>query len=197
MKKKLGRIFKVLSVLLSYPGEDYLNQIKEIEAIAADMPLDEFKNSINEFIAYIKTQSMVRLREIYTDAFDVSPATTMNLTYHILGDNEKRAGMLTRLQQVYQDAGYERISGELPDYLPLLLEFLSVCPEDTDVKLIWECFQHFDTYIDRLKQTSPAHSALLQPLADTAVKNIQSKEFSPRQNTAALSEEQNRLHQGL
>ncbi|MBI5589512.1 MAG: nitrate reductase molybdenum cofactor assembly chaperone [Deltaproteobacteria bacterium] len=197
MKKNLSRIYKILSVLLGYPGEDYLSQIKEIEVIAADMPPDEFKNSINEFIAYIRTRSMIRLREIYTDAFDVSPATTMNLTYHIWGDNEKRAGMLTRLQQVYQDAGYERISGELPDYLPMLLEFLSACPEDTDVKLIWECFQHFDTYIDRLKQMSPAHAALLQPLADTAVKYIQSKEFSPRQHAAELPGKLNRPYQEL
>ncbi|MFZ3048835.1 MAG: nitrate reductase molybdenum cofactor assembly chaperone, partial [Desulfatirhabdiaceae bacterium] len=95
MKKNLSRIFKVLSVLLCYPDDDYLSQIKEMEAIAADMPPDEFKNSIQAFLDYIKNQSAVQLREIYTAAFDVSPATTMNLTYHIWGDNEKRAGMLT------------------------------------------------------------------------------------------------------
>jgi nitrate reductase delta subunit len=196
MKKNLSHIFKVLSVLLCYPDDDYLSQIKEMEAIAADMPPDEFKNSIQAFLDYIKTQSAVQLREIYTAAFDVRPATTMNLTYHIWGDNEKRADMLTQLQQVYQDAGFERISGELPDHLPLLLEFLSVCPEDTDVRLIWQCFQKFDTYIDRLKQTSTAHSALLQPLADTAVKRLQSDEISPRQKATALPENQNQRFQG-
>ena len=164
MKNNLSRFFKIVSVLLDYPGEDYLSHIEEIEVITAGMPPDKFKNSINEFIAYIKSQPLARIREIYTDVFDVSPATTLNLTYHIQGDTEKRAGLLARLQQVYQDAGYERISGELPDYLPLLLEFLSVCAEDTDVNLIWECFQHFDTYVDRLRQTSAEYAFLLQPL---------------------------------
>lgn len=183
-KKDLNRIFKILSVLLQYPGKDYLTQIKEIEVIVASMPPNEFVNHISEFIIYIKTLPLIQLQETYTAAFDMSPATTMNLTYHIWGDNEKRADMLSRLQQVYQDAGYERTTGELPDYLPMMLEFLSVCPEAKDVELIWECLKHFNKYIDRLQQSAPAYSTLLQPLARMTVKRFQSEGISAQQITA-------------
>lgn len=184
MGKDLNHIFKLLSVLLQYPGKDYLSQIKEIEVIVASMPQNEFVNRISEFIIYIKTLPLIQLQETYTAAFDMSPATTMNLTYHIWGDNEKRADMLSRFQQVYQDAGYERTTGELPDYLPMMLEFLSLCPEAKGVELIWECFKHFDKYIDRLQQSAPAHSALLRPLAQMAVKHLQPKGISAQQIAA-------------
>jgi len=186
MARDFNVIFKILSGLLQYPDDDYLSQIKDIEAIVACRPPNEFENSITEFITYIKTQSLIHLQEIYTAAFDMNPATTMNLTYHIWGDNEKRADMLTRLQQVYQEAGYERATGELPDYLPMLLEFLSVCPEAKGVDWIWECFKHFDKYIDRLQQSAPAHSALLQPLARRAVNRFQSKGVSAQQISPGL-----------
>lgn len=180
MKQDLKTVFKVLSVLLHYPGKDYFRQISEVESILSDMPLDEFKISISEFITHIRTQSLIHLQETYTEAFDISPATSMNLTYHIWGDNEKRSGMLTRIQQVYQDFGYERITGELPDYLPLMLEFLSLCPDKKNETVIWECFQDFDIYITRLRPVAPLYSSLLQPLADLAVKHLQSKRHSPQ-----------------
>jgi len=184
MGKDLNHIFKLLSVLLQYPGEDYLSQIKEIEVIVASMPPNEFGNSISEFIIYFKTLPLIQIQETYTAAFDMSPATTMNLTYHIWGDTEKRAGTLARMQQVYQDAGYERTTGELPDYLPMMLEFLSLCPEAKGVELIWECFKHFDKYIDRLQKSAPAYSALLRPLARMTVKRFQSEGISAQQITA-------------
>jgi nitrate reductase delta subunit len=180
MKQDLKIQFKALSVLLHYPGEDYFRQISEVESILSDMPPDEFKNSISEFITHIRTQSLIHLQETYTAAFDISTDTSMNLTYHIWGDNEKRAGLLTRIQQVYQDFDYERITGELPDYLPLMLEFLCLCPEEKAEKVIWECFQNFDTYITRLRPIAPLYSSLLQPLADLAVKHFESKRHSPQ-----------------
>jgi len=180
-KRDLNRIFKILSVLLQYPGKDLLTQMKEIETIVASLSPNEFKNSLTEFLTYIKAQPLIQLQETYTAAFDMSPATTMNLTYHIWGDNEKRAGMLARLQQVYQDAGYECKTGELPDYLPMMLEFLSVCPEAKGVELIWECLKHFDKFIDRLQQSAPAYSDLLQPLGRVAVRHFKSKGISVQQ----------------
>lgn len=184
IKQDTKTFFKLLSVLLYYPGEDYFRQISEVELILTDMPPDKFKSSILEFINRIKTQSLIQIQETYTAAFDITPTTTMNLSYHICGDNEKRAGLLSRIQQAYLDAGYNRITGELPDYLPLMLEFLSVCQEEKNEVLIWECLQDFDAYITRLRPVAPMHSDLLQPLADMAVKRFQSKMVPPQQKNS-------------
>ena len=87
--------------------------------------------------------------------------------------------MLARLQQRYQDAGYERITGELPDYLPMMLEFLSVCPDTENTGLIWQSLRGLEGVVNRLQKTAPPYAALLQPLIPMVAKHIGSK-GSPR-----------------
>ena len=170
---------RLLSVLLLYPDHDLLGQIEMIETEVDDMPSKEMKKRMDDFLLYLKTHSPIRLQEGYTAAFDMNPTTTLNLTYQLYGDNEKRADVLARLQQRYQDAGYERITGELPDYLPMMLEFLSVCPDTENTELIWECLQGLDDVVDRLQKAAPPYAALLQPLIPMVANRIGAK-GSPR-----------------
>ena len=86
-----------------------------------------------------------------------------------------RADVLARLQQRYQDAGYERITGELPDYLPMMLEFLSVCRGSENTGLIWECLQGLEDVVDRLRKAAPPYAALLQPLIPMVADRVDNK----------------------
>jgi nitrate reductase delta subunit len=165
----------LLSTLLQYPDHDLLSQFEMIETEIDDMPSIEMKKCMNDFLLYLKTHSPIHLQEGYTAAFDMNPSTTLNLTYHLYGDNEKRADMLARLQQRYQDAGYERTTGELPDYLPMMLEFLSVCPDTENTGLIWECLRGIEEVVDRLQTTAPPYAALLQPLIPMVANRIELK----------------------
>ncbi|MDZ7582189.1 MAG: nitrate reductase molybdenum cofactor assembly chaperone [Deltaproteobacteria bacterium] len=164
MQKDPIHPLRLLSALLQYPDHDLLSQIEMIETAIEDMSSEEMKKCIEGFLLYLKSHTPIHLQEGYTAAFDMNPSTTLNLTYQLFGDNEKRAAMLARLQQSYQDAGYDRTTGELPDYLPMMLEFLSVCPESEDTGLIWECLRGLEDVVDRLRQTAPPYAALLQPL---------------------------------
>ena len=172
MKKDPIHPFRLLSALLVYPDHDLLGQIEMIETEIDDMPSREMKKCMNDFLLYLKTHSSIHLQEGYTAAFDMNPSTTLNLTYHLYGDNEKRADVLARLQQRYQDAGYERITGELPDYLPMMLEFLSVCPDSENTGLIWECLRGIEEVVDRLQKAAPPYAALLQPLIPMVANRI-------------------------
>ena len=172
MKKDPTHPLRLLSALLQYPDHDLLGQIEMIETEIADMPSREMKKCMDDFLLYLKTHSPIHLQEGYTAAFDMNPTTTLNLTFHIYGDNEKRADVLARLQQRYQDAGYERITGELPDYLPMMLEFLSVCPDTENTHLIWECLQGLEEVVDRLQKAAPPYAALLQPLVPMVADRI-------------------------
>jgi len=170
---------RLLSALLQYPDHDLLSQIEMIETEVDDMPSKEMKKCMGDFLLYLKTHSPIHLQEGYTAAFDMNPTTTLNLTYQLYGDNEKRADVLARLQQRYQDAGYERITGELPDYLPMMLEFLSVCPDTENTGLVWECLRGLEDVVDRLQKAAPPYAALLQPLIPMVANRIGSK-GSPR-----------------
>jgi nitrate reductase delta subunit len=165
----------LLSALLHYPDDDFLGQLDPIEAAVADGFPGELKNAMEGFVGYLKAHTPIHLRECYTAAFDMNPSTTLNLTWHLHGDSEKRAEALARLQQIYEDAGWERTTAELPDFLPLMLEFLAVSPNTDNSGLIWQCLRGMDACINRLGQNAPAYANLLQPLMEMAATQLETQ----------------------
>jgi nitrate reductase delta subunit len=122
----------------------------------------------------LNTQSLIQIQERYTAVFDIDPATTLNMTYHAFGDNEKRAAALAHLQHNYEQAGWERITGELPDYLPMMLEFLSICAHPEHAEPVWQCLQGMQPLVARLEKKAPVYAALLQPIVRMAVERCAS-----------------------
>jgi len=110
--------------------------------------------------------SPIRAQERYTTTFDMTPPNTLNMTYHRFGDGEKRAGMLAYLQEIYCRSGYAPNTGDLPDYLPLMLEFLSQCPDAPGGEAIWDCLEPLGKLIHRLREVAPPYAQLLVPLED-------------------------------
>lgn len=162
-----GTTWQILSVLLDYPDKRLLNDLDPITAAARQIPEPEFKHAVQNFLTYLQAHDLLRLQENYTAAFDLGPATTLNLTYHAFGDNEKRAAVLAKLQHLYDRTGWERTSGDLPDYLPLLLEFLCLHPrpEPAMATQIWQCLHATTHLVAGLEKKVPAYAELLRPLA--------------------------------
>jgi nitrate reductase molybdenum cofactor assembly chaperone NarJ/NarW len=127
---------KVASLLLQYPDELLRNMIEEIRDRVEGAAGDDFRNACRDLMNFLKANPLVRLQEAYTRAFDLSADTSLHLTYHKWGEGEERAEGLLRLKQAYREAGYEVLSGELPDFLPLVLEFFSIAPERL-IQTIW------------------------------------------------------------
>jgi nitrate reductase delta subunit len=65
----------------------------------------------------------------YVRTFDFDRRATLHLTYHTLGDRRRRGLELVRLKRRYAEAGFELDAAELPDYLPVMLEFAALAPE--------------------------------------------------------------------
>jgi nitrate reductase delta subunit len=165
-----GTTCQILSVLLDYPDKRLLHDLDPIAAAARQIPEPEFKHAVQNFLTYLQAHDLLRLQENYTAAFDLDPATTLNLTYHAFGDNEKRAAALAKLQHLYDRTGWERTSGDLPDYLPLLLEFFSIHPrlEPAMATQIWQCLDATTHLVAGLEKKAPAYAQLLHPLARLA-----------------------------
>ncbi len=159
------KYFSLLALLLQYPDDDLRRQLSAVEDWTAGPATGGQGASVAAFLDELKSRPPLELQKKYTAAFDLNPSTTLNFTYHLWKDGEKRSAVLANLEKIYRDAGYERISHELPDYLPLMLEFLSVRPDADGVDLIWACLQEIRGYIERLEAIAPAYAALLQPLA--------------------------------
>ena len=164
--KETNKYLKVLSFLLQYPDEVYFRTLPEIKSLVGKMHRGPRRASIEDFIAHLEGEDAIHAQEQYTALFDMSPSTTLNVTYHLWGDGEKRARLLTRLQQVYAGAGLEKKSLELPDYLPLILEFMASVPEAMRSGAIKTSLKGIETLVERLKPLASYYSGLLEPLAE-------------------------------
>ena len=123
-------IFKLLSILLRYPDDEVLEHRGEIAEAARELPDSPAKNAVLAFLAYWENEPASRLQAAYTEAFDFKRRGCLYLSYYRYGDQRARGQVLADMKEVYARAGYPLDTTELPDYLPLVLEFTSETPEE-------------------------------------------------------------------
>jgi nitrate reductase molybdenum cofactor assembly chaperone NarJ/NarW len=165
MEKQLT--FKILSYFLEFPDENLFGSLEALQEAVTALPPGRTQEVFADFLTYLRGQSLIQLQEEYSRHFDLNPTTCLNLTYHCCGDGKDRGAALAHLVQVYRQAGYETVAGELPDYLPLVLEFLCICPGDTQAGMIREYQSQIEALTDRLKQAGAPYAPLLSVLAET------------------------------
>jgi nitrate reductase delta subunit len=73
------------------------------------------------------------LQRDYVERFELSKRGALHLTYHLHGDSRQRGLALLRLRQAYAEAGWEADAVELPDFLPLMLEFAALDPAGAEL----------------------------------------------------------------
>ena len=157
---------KLLAALLEYPAAEWSAALADLNDVVNMVADERRREHLRIFLEYAGTTPLIKLQERYTSAFDLDPATGLNLTYHLMGDSEDRGKSLAGLLWVYHREGYVAAAGELPDYLPLMLEFLSLCPEPEDASLLWSCLGTVATLAERLEQNRHPYAGLLGVAAD-------------------------------
>jgi nitrate reductase delta subunit len=160
------RYLKLVSLLMRYPDADYWADLPAVVSAVERLPAGAPKNSLQGFVDHLETSHRLRLQEDYTRLFDLNPSTSLNLSYHLWGDGEKRARLLTELQQLYGEAGLEKNTSELPDYLPLVLEFVAAVPAAHQATAVQACWTGLMQVVDRLQKRGSPYAALLAPLCD-------------------------------
>lgn len=120
-------IFKAFSALLSYPSEDMRNALPEIAAVVQASPLvnKREREALLALIAEIGDGDILAAEERYVDLFDRGRALSLHLFEHLHGDGRDRGTAMVELKALYAAAGFELTASELPDYLPVVLEYLS------------------------------------------------------------------------
>ena len=108
---------RLLSLLFDYPSE----QIDAAVAPALDAVPAGFR-------AFWRETPLAERQRLYVETFDLDRRTSLHLSWYVHGDTRKRGIALLRLKRLYAAAGLELDSGELPDHLPVLLEFAATAP---------------------------------------------------------------------
>src|SRR5690625_1160399 len=123
------KVYKIASILLQYPTEEWLKGIEEVKQEVAVMEHSLAKMYFNSFLFYVESTPFDEICEKYVYTFDYHGIVTLHLTYHVFKDSRQRGEALVKLRNVFQESNLEVTTDELPDYLPLILEFLSVASE--------------------------------------------------------------------
>jgi nitrate reductase delta subunit len=122
---------KLLSLVLQYPSDELVAARAELAAACDDARLEPF-------LGWWASVSADELRRCYVQTFDFTRRHTLYLTYHVHGDRRQRGIALLRLKQRYAALGLDLLDGELPDYLPVMLEFAALAPEDVGLAALTE-----------------------------------------------------------
>jgi nitrate reductase delta subunit len=129
---------KLASVLLQYPDDARVAAAAEAVELAIEPANRRQATNLRRFCGWYSSRSTGELRRIYVDAFDFSKQCSLHLTYHVHGDRRQRGLAMLELKQAYRAAGFEAPGDELPDYLPLMLEFAALAPGDAGAELLEE-----------------------------------------------------------
>ena len=161
MTNEKGAILKLLSLCLAYPDAQALPEMESVTAGLADPVAAE---RLSHFMALVKARPLLELQEHYTAVFDMDPAASLNLTYHLMGDREERGRALAELLEGYLRAGFEPAANELPDYLPLMLEFMAVSSPTEPPPMIRRCLATVPAVAGRLKEAGSPYAVPLELL---------------------------------
>jgi nitrate reductase delta subunit len=120
-------VFRALSALLSYPSEEMRQALPEIAEVirAASIVAPAERRGLLDLIDELARGDLLTAEERYVDLFDRGRALSLHLFEHLHGESRDRGEAMVELKQLYEKAGFELSARELPDYLPVVLEYLS------------------------------------------------------------------------
>jgi len=167
LNEEKRHLLKVLSVLLQYPDDEFILSLEELKETVGEIARVEQRERCASLLDYLDNQPLIRLQEEYTATFDFNPAASLNLTYHKWGDSRERGNAMVGFQQLYEIAGYECKTGELPDYLPLLLEFLSINRQDRDFSFLGQYCVYLKAVGALLQESGSPYAGLFEIVLDT------------------------------
>lgn len=154
-------LLKLLSLCLAYPDAETL---PEMENAAAGVGEPRARERLSHFMTLMRAQSVLKLQEHYTAVFDMNPSASLNLTYHLMGDREDRGRALAELLEIYRKAGFEPAGNELPDFLPMMLEFMAAAPQSAIHPLIGRCLSVLPAITGCLRENGSLYAPLLEML---------------------------------
>ena len=193
----------VISRLLEYPDTALWQHQQELrEALAEGGALNlQQAAQLNNFISTLCGGDLLDAQASYSELFDRGRATSMLLFEHVHGESRDRGQAMVNLMNQYQQAGMEIDSRELPDHLPLYLEYLSQREESEARGGLQDVAPILALLAARLKQRESDYAVLFDVLlglsqSDVAVESVslqiadEARDDTPQALDAVWEEEQ-------
>ena len=162
---KPARPYKLLSVLLRYPDERLAAAHDEIAAAVEELPRRApEREPLERFLRHLLATDPLALAQAYVETFDLRRRSSLYLGWYLHGDTRRRGLALLRLKRLYAAAGLELAADELPDYLPLVLEFAALAPEGLGELVLREQRPALELLRSSLRELESPYALLLDAL---------------------------------
>ena len=158
------QVFAVLSKLIDYPDNELIENLDSvIEYIkdSSEIATDE-KEILMEFVSWMRSHTSIKLQETYVETFDMVPEHDLHLTHHIFGDDRQRGPALIDLSEHLKNEGLEVKEGEIPDFLPLLLEYASTLDNIKSRAFLGDAKKIIKIIADNLDKAKSPYSKLIR-----------------------------------
>ncbi|UEM18512.1 nitrate reductase molybdenum cofactor assembly chaperone [Skermanella mucosa] len=158
--------FKALGALIDYPQAETVEALDAIEAVLAN---DEIlprgvRLDLAALIETLRRGDLIDLQEEWLALFDRSRALSLHLYQHVHGESRDRGQAMVSLGQLYAAHGLELTASELPDYLPVLCEFLACVPAEVSLPILADAAHILEAIRTRLERKESPYAAVFAGL---------------------------------
>lgn len=164
------KTFKVLSALLTYPSEDLVAAAPLFGAVLDDEALVPLaaREKLDVLLDELAAGDLYDLQERYGLLFDRSRSLALHLFEHVHGESRDRGQAMVDLKTLYENAGFFITANDLPDFIPLFLEFLSTQPIAAARELLGQPAHILAAIAERLERRQSNYKAVFDALVAIA-----------------------------
>ncbi len=186
-----SKTLRVLARLLAYPDAELRDHLAPLrEALHAERALAAPRLAeLDALIDALLLAPALETEVAYVELFDRGRATSLHLFEHVHGDSRDRGPAMIDLAQTYEKAGMYLAEGEMPDFLPVLLEFTSTQPPREAREFLAEMAHIFNAIFAALQQRASAYASVLGALLELAGEKAQPVRLAAEEPIDAVWEE--------
>ncbi|MDE2334521.1 MAG: nitrate reductase molybdenum cofactor assembly chaperone [Rhodospirillales bacterium] len=179
----MAQTYRVLAALLSYPTAELRDNANAMAAILEEEALLEVEHqaALSTFLHEIAETDLYEIEERYVGLFDRGRSLSLHLFEHVHGEGRDRGQAMVDLLSLYEEHGLDVVPGELPDFLPLFLEFLSLLAVAAAQALLAEPAAILRELTERLARRDAGYGVVMAAVAALAQ--------APRTGASAIPDE--------
>jgi len=164
------RTLKALSALLTYPSDELVAALPEIGGLLERDPLlgRADRASLLALVAHLQGHDLFDLQEAFGLLFDRTRSLSLHLFEHVHGESRDRGQAMVDLIKVYEEGGFTPTTEELPDFLPLFLEYASTRAPQEALDLIAQPAHVITALAERLAKRKSPYEAIFRALLTLA-----------------------------
>jgi len=175
MQSNKSLTLRVLSALLGYPNGELHAALPELgDALDRDCGLSRSRLAeLDALMRWMSASDPFEVEARYVETFDRGRATSLHLFEHVHGDSRERGPALVDLQQTYERAGLRLEGNELPDHLPVVLEFASTQPDKVAREFLGEMAHILTAIFSALLERDSPYASVIAAVLELAGQKVQ------------------------